>query len=229
MALTPADIESRICWEQDGLLVFDKPHDIPSTGRQLDDSDCVQWHLIQRHGGMVWAVHQLDADTSGLNLFVTRRELVAVHHERLRSPNSAKTYLAIVHGAPDWTHQDVDQSIGHVDARSLGVTPVGKAARSRFQVRARSRDHALVEGRLLTGRTHQLRIHLTWLGHPLVGEEWYRERPCLEHPRQALHAWRLGFADGHPPDALEAPLAPDLVALADRLGLEVPVLPSSWR
>jgi len=220
--LTPADIESRILWEQEGLLVFDKPHDIPSTGRQLDDPDCIQWHLMQRQGGMVWAVHQLDADTSGLNLFVTRRELVAVHHERLRSPNGTKTYLAIVHGVPEWTQQDVDQPIGHVDARSLGVSPEGKAARSRFRVHSRSTSHALVEAKLLTGRTHQLRIHLSWLGHPLVGEEWYRESPCGAHPRQALHAWRLVFADGRRPEVLVAPVAPDLVALAGRLGLDVP-------
>lgn len=224
--MSPPDLAARILVAGDGLLVVDKPPDLPTSGRSLDDPDCLQHQLMQWHGGRVWAVHQLDADTSGVNVFATTKVLVPQLQARMRSPVGQKTYLAIVHGEPDWTARRVSAPIGPVDARSLGVSPAGKRAESAFAVRSRSGGHALIEGRLLTGRTHQLRIHLAHLGHPLVGEEWYREPPCTAHPRQALHAWQVVLGPGPEPRRLVAPLAADLVALAASLGLAVPAAPT---
>ena len=66
-------LEERILLEQDGVLALDKPPGIPTSGLSLDDPDCLQHALMERHGGMVWAVHQIDADTSGVNLFVKEK------------------------------------------------------------------------------------------------------------------------------------------------------------
>jgi len=218
----PPDLEERILFEENGLLVVNKPPDLPSTGRSLEDSDCLQFWLMQRHGGMVWAVHQLDADTSGINVFTTEKKLVHQLQKRMRSPQGRKTYLALVHGSPLWTHRKVEAPIGFIDSRSLGVTEQGKSASTHFSVLHHTTEHALIEASLLTGRTHQIRIHLSSLGHPLIGEEWYRDPPCPHHPRQALHAWKLDLAAGPGPRSFVAPLPTDLCQLAEKMKLSLP-------
>ncbi len=206
------------------LIVVNKPHDWPTTGRSLDDDDCVQYHLIQHFGQMVWAVHQLDADTSGVCLFSLDRDLVTELQAIWRDPGMNKQYLCIVKGEPSWDEIDETSSIGKIDERNLGVSPNGKSAHTHFKVLARSPGHALLEAKLFTGRTHQIRIHLSHLGHPLLGEEWYSNPPCTLHPRQALHARRIQFPNTAPlaETQFEAPLASDLVELAQRLELPIP-------
>ena len=211
-------MEDRILLEQGDLVVVDKPPDLPTSGRSLDDPDCLQYWLMRRHAGMVWVVHQLDADTSGVNLFVTRKPLVDVMHRRLRLPDAEKRYLAFVHGVPDWDETNATGPIGKISARSLGVTSNGRSAHSHFAVVQRGWQHSLIEARIFTGRTHQIRIHLAHLGHPVVGEEWYVQPPCAAHPRQALHARRLKLP-GDPELDVTAPVPADLRELAARLGL----------
>jgi len=168
-------------------------------------------------------VHQLDADTSGLNVFVRQRKLAGPWHERMRYPNCEKAYLAVVHGCMS-DELIVDAPIGEVatePAVCLGVTPSGRAARSRFAVLDRSDDLSLVRVVIETGRTHQIRIHASHAGHPIVGEAWYRDRPCRRHVRRALHAWQLDFRDGLEPQRVDCPPPPDLVALLGAEGLRV--------
>ena len=91
----------------------------------------------------------------------------------------------------------------------------GKPARTVFEVLGATDAASRVEARPATGRTHQIRVHLAHLGHPLFGEPRYAEPPCREHPRHALHLGSLTI-DGH---VFEAPVPDDLVELATRLGL----------
>jgi 23S rRNA-/tRNA-specific pseudouridylate synthase len=215
--MNPEDLEERILLERDGLLAIDKPPGLPTSGLSLDDPDCLQHALIERHGDMVWAVHQIDADTSGVNLFVTEKRLVKEFKRQMESPTARKRYLAVVHGAPNWEQKTVRAPIGIVNERSLGVHPEGKSAHSEFVLRSRGVDAAVVEARIFTGRTHQIRIHLAHLGHPLMGEEWYRTPPCTEHPRQALHGWKMEL------ETLEivAPIPEDLLELMRGEGLSL--------
>jgi 23S rRNA-/tRNA-specific pseudouridylate synthase len=219
------DLEHRIVYREGGVLVVNKPPRLPTAGRTLKDPDCLQFWLERYTRRRTWAVHQLDADTTGVNVFVTRKSLVAVWQRRMRFPNARKRYLAIIHGAPEWERTRVDAPIGWMQAGRTGrwgVTDDGKSAATVFERLDQAGDYALVSATLETGRTHQIRVHLQHLGLSLVGEEWYRDPPCTEHPRQALHAADITFRDGLDPGRLEAPLAPDLVDLAVRLGLEVP-------
>lgn len=211
------DIESRILYEKDGLLAVNKPHDIPTSGKNLDDDDALQYWLIQREGAMVWAVHQLDADTTGVNVFTTRKKLVGKLQKALAHPETEKRYLALVHGTPEWDQIKCEEPIGKVDARNMGITPEGKNASSVITVLEKVDVFSLVEVKIKTGRTHQIRIHLSHLGFPLVGEEWYCDPPCTLHPRQALHALEVCFADSALPN-FKAPLAEDFIVLAKRLG-----------
>ncbi|QDV06066.1 Ribosomal large subunit pseudouridine synthase A [Planctomycetes bacterium Poly30] len=218
MRLSGTALEERILLERDGILAVDKCPDLPTSGRTLDDEDCLQFALMQRHGGRVWAVHQLDADTSGVNLFTTRKELVERLKQGMADSAARKSYLAVVHGEPEWESFLCERPVGHVAEGRLGVTAAGRHARSRFEVLARAGGFAALRADIATGRTHQIRIHLSSLGHSLVGEEWYRHELCSLHPRQALHARKLTLPEPLPLE-LEAPWPDDLRALLDRLGL----------
>ncbi len=190
------DLDDRVVYEKDGILVINKPFDIPTSGKNLDDDDAVQYWLIKRAGKMVWAVHQLDADTTGVNIFVTQKKLVSQMQKKLSASSTFKRYLAVVYGSPTWDNCIEKSPIGYVDSRNLGISPNGKKAHSEFRVVERKNGFSLIEVSIFTGRTHQIRIHLSHLGHSLVGEEWYRDAPCLLHKRQLLHADSIIFADG---------------------------------
>lgn len=212
-------IDGRILHDDGDVVAVDKWPGIPSTGRSLDDPDCVQWHLMEREGAMVWAVHQLDADTSGVLLFTRRRGLVAPIKAAMASPEATKRYVAVVDGRPDWGAVTAIGAIGPTrDGGELWVAPGGRAARTDLRMIERGKRAACVGARIRTGRTHQVRIHLAALGHPLLGEEWYVRPACRRHARQALHAHRLTLP---PPFELDvwSPLAPDLVELMQREGL----------
>lgn len=209
----------RILHDQDGLVVVDKPPDRPTTGRTLDDPDGVQHALMEQlRRRPLWAVHQLDRETSGVNLFVRRKALVELWAGHLKA--GRKVYVAICHGVPGPVGEpvEVDAPLGWIEAtRRQGVTADGRAAQSTFLTLQTAGPFALVLVRIATGRTHQVRLHLEHLGCALVGERRYREPPCELHPRQALHALVVDcgaaglFAAGIPRDLLE---------LAARLGLE---------
>ncbi len=217
------DLDDRIVYEADGLLVVDKPAGLATAGRTLEDPDCLQAALItRRRGRMVWAVHQLDADTSGVNIFVTRRSLVPEYQRRMRFPRGRKRYIAICHGEPDFDRRRVDAPIGFVavgDRRGQAVTSDGKPAATRLEVLARGGGFTVVRATLESGRTHQIRVHLAHLGHPLIGEPWYRKPPCERHERHALHALEIVFSDDREPAGFSAPIPPDLAELAAELGL----------
>lgn len=214
------DLEQRILLEENDLLIVDKPHNIPTSGKSLDDHDALQYWLMQRHGGMVWAVHQLDADTTGVNLFVTKKKKVRLYQRALASRFSTKVYLAIVHGKPSWQSFECREPIGYVDERSLGVAAGGKSAHSVFRVIDSSGRYSLLEIQITTGRTHQIRIHLSHVGFPLVGEEWYRTPACTKHPRQALHAAKVVLLEPVRQEFV-APFAKDLKELCERCSLHI--------
>lgn len=221
-------VRSRIVYADGTLVVVDKPAGFVSSGPPRLGRQSVESLLVAALGrSRIWAVHQLDRDTSGLNLFVLHKPAVSVWAERLKS-DGAKRYLAITHGVPapgrveaaiaDRPHPIMGKLYPTVVERDA---PDGKPSVTEIVRALPSSDGAaaLVELRPLTGRTHQVRVHLAHVGHPLYGEKVHRVPPCDAHPRHALHAWRLVFTA---PDlrTFEAPLAPDLRDLCKRLGID---------
>lgn len=204
------------------MVVLDKPPGLPTTGRTLDDPDCLQFEAVTHFRRRVWAVHQLDAETSGAVVMVLLKGLVPVWQTRLGAGTTLKRYLAIIHGALPEPVLDVRAPLGP-DRKRPGyqaVTQQGKEAHTTFRTRVRGPSHSLVEAELHTGRTHQIRVHLEHLGTRLVGEKRYGpDAPCTLHPRHALHAAEIVFGDGQVPDRFAAPLPGDLAELAVRLGL----------
>jgi 23S rRNA pseudouridine1911/1915/1917 synthase len=171
-------------------------------------------------------VHRLDRDTSGL-IVVARSE--RAYHSLVGALSAREVdrwYLALVHGEPDPPRGIVDAPIGRSNRRRtrMAVREGGRDARTVYEVRgtSSSADVALLDCRLETGRTHQIRVHLAAIGHPVVGDAAYggaRENVRLE--RAFLHAHSLGFRHPGSGEALrfDEPLPGELQAVLDRLGL----------
>ncbi|MEL6181428.1 MAG: RNA pseudouridine synthase, partial [Myxococcota bacterium] len=163
---------------------------------------------------------------------VARKSLVARITERLKRYGT-KRYLAICQGVPKFDHRRVDAPLGWNERLGRrGVVAGGKSALSDITVLDRAAGAALVSVVLHTGRTHQIRIHMPHLGHPLMGEYRYPAETTaapesvelsVESPRTALHAVEITLG-GEAPLRLVAPFPDDLRGLAARLGLDVPCL-----
>lgn len=170
-------------------------------------------------------VHRLDKDTTGLLVVAKNPEAMARLQDQIRTRAMRREYLALVHGVPEAEAGRIEAPIGRhpVDRKRMAVNlQHGKEAVTHFRVLERFRDFSLLHCRLETGRTHQIRVHLAYIGHPVAGDPIYGpRRQALGLTAQALHAYRLGFV--HPRTGqwlqFEAPLPPDFArALAQLRG-----------
>ncbi len=221
-----------IVHEDAQLIVLDKPAGLivhPGAG----NPDHTLMNALLAHAPALrklpraGIVHRLDKDTSGLMVVAKTLPAQARLAAQLAERSVKRTYLALVHGVPP-PHGTIDAPVGR-DARvrtRMAVTRRGKEARTRYRVLERFGGggrpaQALIECRLETGRTHQIRVHLQHIGHPLVGDPVYRRgaRPAgtadAPFARQALHAAGLELL--HPrtgkPRAWSAPLPADMKKL----------------
>lgn len=167
-------------------------------------------------------VHRLDAGTSGLLVVACTDEAYAALQPMFRRHTIARRYLALVRGAPADDVVRVEAPLGRRAARIVVDRVEGRAASTVVTVRERFARTTLVEAAPETGRTHQIRVHLQAIGHPIVGDRAYggggEEARLLGLSRPFLHAWRLAFT--HPITGtaieLEEPLPPDLAEALDR-------------
>jgi len=221
------DVPFAIVWEDEHLLVVDKPAGVvvhPARGhRGATLAEALAGRAV---GGedpaRAGIVHRLDKDTSGL-LVVAKSE--AVHRalqEAIRRRALRREYLALVEGCPPARSGTIDAPIGRdrrVRTRMSTDTDVPRAARTHFELERALPGYALLRVTLETGRTHQIRVHLQAIGHPVAGDPEYGKVDQLGLSRQFLHAARLGFAHpvtGEPID-VSSPLPPDLAGVLDRL------------
>ncbi len=167
-------------------------------------------------------VHRLDKDTSGLMVVAKNVTAQANLAAQLAARSVKRTYLALVHGEPP-VRGTIDEPIGR-DPRvrtRMAVTGGGREARTHYKVLERFDKLALLECRLDTGRTHQIRVHLQHIGHPIVGDAVYRRgaRAGAAFPRQALHAAALELVHPHSgkPADWSVPLPGDMAKLIRKL------------
>jgi 23S rRNA pseudouridine1911/1915/1917 synthase len=172
-------------------------------------------------------VHRLDKDTSGLLLVARDDEALAYLQEAMRARAVERRYLALVRGEMPAASGTIDAPIGRHPARRQlqRVDPDGKRAVTHYRVVAADRGATLVEARLETGRTHQIRVHAAHLGHPVLGDRVYGGATELASSvglvRPFLHAFYLAWPspdDGRRRDVTDE-LAPELIAALDRAGL----------
>ena len=235
----PAKLEAEqipleIIFENNDLMVVNKPAGMvvhPSAGHHsgtLVHAALAHAPDIEGVGGIQspGVVHRLDKDTSGLILLAKND---AAHHwlsDQFRTREVEKAYLALVDGAPPTSSGRVEAAIGRdpVDRKRMKVVPPGKgrSAVSEYRTLRRYPDHSLLEVRPITGRTHQIRLHLKFLGCPVVGDRVYgHKHPSLPLQRQFLHATRLRIKILGESEAseFEAPLPEELNVVLDELKL----------
>lgn len=225
--LRPVPMDLDIVLEDSDVLVINKPPGLlvhptrPSHVRTLAHG-VLAYYQRQGTPDLIHPVHRLDRDTSGLVLFA-RHSLAHQRLDRqLQSRTLKRSYLAVVHGVVRAGEGELDVPIerqaGDPHLRAV-ATSAGASARTRFRVIDRFPEGTLLDVQLETGRTHQIRVHMAHLGHPLIGDTAYGGALHPACPRQALHAWRLSFS--HPisrlPVQCEAPLPPDMVGLLREL------------
>jgi 23S rRNA pseudouridine1911/1915/1917 synthase len=228
-SLVPHARDLAIVYEDADVLVVDKPAGLvvhPAAGHA---DDTLANALRARYpdltiGGELrpGIVHRLDRDTSGLLVVAKNDQSMASLVQQMSRREVLKEYVALVHGALRVAEGVIDAPIARHprDRKRMAVVAGGREARTHFRVLERFPDYTLVEARLETGRTHQIRVHLASIGHPLVGDHVYgRSHESLEVSRQFLHARRLGFVLPSTGEAVvfESPLPADLQAVLDGL------------
>ncbi|HER9712328.1 TPA: RluA family pseudouridine synthase [Streptococcus pyogenes] len=195
-----------IIYEDDALAIINKPQGMvvhPSAGHPSGTMvNALMYHIkdLSSINGVVrpGIVHRIDKDTSGL-LMVAKTD--AAHQalaEELKAKKSLRKYLAIVHGNLPNDRGMIEAPIGRSekDRKKQAVTAKGKEAVTRFTVLERFGDYSLVELQLETARTHQIRVHMAYIGHPVAGDPLYGPRKTLSGHGQFLHAKTLGLT--HP-------------------------------
>lgn len=227
--IEPEAIPLDVVYEDADVLVVAKPAGLvvhPSPGHW---SGTLVNALLARdtsYGGIAGVerpgiVHRLDRDTSGLLMVAKNDAAQTSLMAQLKARRVKKTYLALVQGAVAAAAGRIEAPIGR-DSRNrqrMAVVPDGRPSVTGYRVRERLEGWTLLEVDLVTGRTHQIRVHLAALGHPVAGDTVYGTGTARRGPegleRLFLHAWRLVFATPATGDLvrLEAPLPPELEAV----------------
>ncbi len=222
----PEPMDLDILFEDDDLLVINKPAGLvvhPGAGHQqhtLVNALLAHCKNLSGIGGKErpGIVHRLDKETSGALVIAkndaTHRDLAKQFADRA----IGKIYLALVAGAPRKSFGTIEAPIARhpVHRKKMSVAQrAGRSARTEYRVVRSSGDASLVECTIHSGRTHQIRVHLHHLGHPVLGDKLYGGKRAGNFPRQMLHAWKLSFR--HPRTGktmnFTAPIPQDLEAV----------------
>ncbi len=221
------DIREAILYEDDGLLIINKP-----SGLAVHGGSGVSLGLIEALRQVfpdyrqLELIHRLDRDTSGCVMLAKKRSVLKEVHELLKSKKGVdKRYLALVAGSWPARKRQVKAALqkNHLKSgeRMVRVSPEGKMSLTEFQLLSRIEGASLIEARPITGRTHQIRVHCQYAGHPILGDEKYGEdlanRAFRERGlrRLFLHAHSLSLTVGGKVIQVEAPLPADLQAVLD--------------
>ena len=219
--VVPVDLPLDILYEDDTILAVNKHADmiVHPTHREARDTlvHAVAGYLERRgEAAGIHPLYRLDRNTTGI--VVIAKSARAQYAMTKYHGQIYREYLALVTGHPDASKGCIDMPIGRDPARPnhWQVRADGRHALTEYEVSAVWPDYSLLKIHLLTGRTHQIRVHFSALGHPLLGDSAYGG-PCDAISRQALHAWRVYFR--HPDTGreihLEAPIPEDMQHLIE--------------
>ncbi|MFC4768427.1 RluA family pseudouridine synthase [Effusibacillus consociatus] len=203
----PENIPLDIVYEDSDVVVVNKPRGMvvhPAAGHMKGTLvNALLYHCKDLSGinGVLrpGIVHRIDKDTSGLLMAAKNDKAHQSLAEQLRAHTVTRKYIAIVHGVVNHELGTVDAPIGRHPVHRLKMAVVksgGRHAVTHFAVLERFKQYTLLECKLETGRTHQIRVHMDFIGHPLAGDPVYGPKRTLDIDGQALHAQVLGF--NHP-------------------------------
>ena len=229
--LTPEDIPLAVVYEDRDVVVIDKPPGMvvhPAPGHA---SGTLVNALLWRYPDLTVGddlrpgiVHRLDRDTSGLLVVARHDQARHALQAQQQSRSMGKRYLAVVDGRFKEPEGLIDAPVGRhtADRKRMAVTSEGRYARTHWRVLEDLGEYTLIEARLETGRTHQIRVHFAYKSRPLLGDPLYgpkKPRATFGLSRQFLHAYRLGFvlpSTGEWAD-FESPLPDDLQQALEKL------------
>ena len=232
--LQPEAIPLDILYEDDTLIIVNKPAGLvvhPAAGHEngtLVNALLAHCQNLAGIGGVQrpGIVHRLDKDTTGA-IVIAKTDFAHQHLQaQLKAKTARREYLGVVYGSPSATSGTIDQPIGRhpIDRKKMAVVPVekgGRLAMTHWQVRERLGNYTLMHFQLETGRTHQIRVHSAYMGHPIVGDPLYSSSRNLgvNLTGQALHAWRLQLRHPVTDELIEviAPLPKTFSTLLDVL------------
>jgi 23S rRNA pseudouridine1911/1915/1917 synthase len=216
-SVSPHPISLRILYEDDHLVVVDKPPGlVVHPGAGTDSPTLVEGLLFGRtlppsdDPARPGIVHRLDKETSGVIVVAKTPAALASLQQQFAARSVLKSYIAVVNGVIAEDEGTIDAPIGRDPAhpRRMSIQSDGRASRTDFRVLRRLEETSLLLAHPRTGRTHQLRVHLDYIGHPVLGDTIYRSTPAA---RLLLHAWRIVVR--HPGTGeslhLEAPVPPE--------------------
>ncbi|MCR4959867.1 MAG: RluA family pseudouridine synthase [Lachnospiraceae bacterium] len=203
--INPENIPLDIVYEDEDVCIVNKPQGMvvhPSAGH-YDGTlvNALLFHLEGRLSGINGVlrpgiVHRIDKDTSGLLIICKNDKAHECIAGQLKDHSCRRTYHAVVHGVLKDDEGTINAPIGRSksDRKKMAVEEGGKEAVTHYKVLKRYRDHTYVECRLETGRTHQIRVHMAYIGHPLMGDPVYSgHKEPLSLNGQVLHAKTIGF------------------------------------
>ena len=209
-----------VVYEDDWLLVANKPPGVVvhPTYRNTAGTllNAVLWRIRDRAGAQPGILTRLDKDTSGLVVIALTPDVHRLMQKDAATGGMNKHYLALVRGSPEPSRGHIALPLARdpADRRRVIVTAGGAACETRYEVVSGNHGLSMVRCDLVTGRTHQIRVHLAARGWPILGDCVYGEADAAM-PRQALHAWRVSLR--HPatrqPLTFEAPLPDDMSRL----------------
>lgn len=222
--IVPFDGPLDIVYEDQDLILLNKPGDMvvhPSYAHFKDSlSNCLAGYYNrtgQKH--VMRVIGRLDRETSGLIIFAKNRHSAALLSNQSGNMSRRKEYLALAYGSFDRMEGTVDAPIERQDGSRMirEVRPDGKEAVTHYRVIRQFDDYALIRLHLDTGRTHQIRVHMAYIGHPLLGDNLYGKEIPDSHglSRAALHAAHLEFKQPITGEdmSFEAPLPEDMARL----------------
>ncbi|MDE6584793.1 MAG: RluA family pseudouridine synthase, partial [Anaeroplasmataceae bacterium] len=203
LELEGKDLHLDIIYEDEDVVVVNKPKGMvvhPGAGNfentlvhgllyEIDDLATING--VIRPG----IVHRIDKDTTGL-LMIAKNDVAALSlSEQLKNHSCKRRYQALVYGTIVESKGKINAPIGRDpdDRKKMAVSKMGKPAITHFTVLKRYKGFTLIECELETGRTHQIRVHLSYIGHPLVGDKVYGRRKVIGDDGQFLHAKKIGF------------------------------------
>ena len=208
-----------VLYEDDAILAIDKPAGLAVHGGSGISFGLIEQLRASREDRFLELAHRLDRDTSGVLLLAKKRTALIALHEQLRNGEFDKRYLVLVRGrwrdAKRIVRLSLHKFLTREGERRVRVDDEGRESETVFYRRKSWTNHdpplSLLEAELRTGRTHQIRVHLAALGHPIAGDDLYARRRPGDPPRPMLHAWRLQFR--HPETgaemSFEVPPPPD--------------------
>lgn len=229
-----------ILFEDDEIVILNKPSGLLSVPDRYDQDLPSLKRLLRDQYGDIFVVHRLDRDTSGIILFAKNEEAHKFYSRSFENRLVEKVYYSIVHGRLSDKKGTVAESIAEHPSGNgkMMIHHKGKPSVTHYEVLEEHAGFSFIQCTIETGRTHQIRVHLQHLGHPVVCDELYgskdpvylsslkknfklskaelEERPILS--RLALHAWKLSFQNKNGKEfSFEAPLPKDMKAFLQQL------------